>query len=90
MGFKRNYFHNVFTLKMNRFRHERNFHAVEKNYPFLLATIVNLAVYCYQNYSSVLNQIIKNLTIYVGIVGLVFVNLKISRITCNRSIGYLF
>ena len=66
------------------------FTLLKKNYPFLLATIVNLAVYCYQNYSSKLNQIIKNITIYVGIVGLVCVNLKISRITCNQSMGYLF
>ena len=63
---------------------------LKKTYPFLLATIVNLAVYCYQNYSSRLNQIIKNLTIYVGIVGLLFVNLKFSRITCNQSMCYLF
>ena len=66
------------------------FTLLKKTYPFLLAPIVNLAAYCYQNYSSILNQIIKNLTKYVGIVGLVFVNLKISRITCNQSMGYLF
>ena len=40
------------------------FTLLKKNYPFLLAIIVKLAVYCYQHYSSILNQIIKNLTIW--------------------------
>ena len=66
------------------------FTLLKKNYPFLLATFVTLAVYCYQNYSNILNQIIKILKIYLGFVGLVFVNLQISKITCNQSMGYLF
>ena len=52
------------------------FTLLKKNYPFLFATIVNLAVYCYQKYSSILNQIVKKLINYVGIVGLVFENFK--------------
>ena len=52
------------------------FTLLKKNYTFLFATIVNLAVYCYQKYSSILNQIVKKLTTYVGIVGLVFENFK--------------
>ena len=31
MGFKFNYCPKVFTLKMNRYRHEQNFHAVKKH-----------------------------------------------------------
>ena len=69
---------------MNKSLHERNFHAVEKE----------LSVFtCYRckfSNSSILNQIIKSLTIYVGFVGLNFVNLKISRITGNQSMGNLF
>ena len=66
------------------------FTLLKKKLPFFgLATIVKLAVYCYQICSSILNQIIKNLTIDVGIVSLVFVNLKISRTTCNQSMDYL-
>ena len=33
MGFKCNYCPKVFTIKTNRSRHERNFHAVEKELP---------------------------------------------------------